>query len=169
MQWDVIEIGQYAGRRYTVPQLLFHDPGHLVRGLGIGMFDGPLEDQGKFVLERAKRIGIRDNADGRYEAEYRLGDFSDFQELAIVQADESSEAHRCVRLPFMDLLFAYRPAPYDRASSDRLIGCFNKIRFGRSFGNPMRPVLHRFFESDENFTGSHQRPKRLSFSNQDHV
>jgi hypothetical protein len=92
-----------------------------------------------------RRIAIKNDVDGRYEAEYRMGDRSDFQSLEIVEANEQTEAHRCVRLPVIDLLFAYRLTPYDRACSARLIRYFTRLYFLRLVGNPTRSAIHEFF------------------------
>jgi hypothetical protein len=136
-----------------MPQLLFHDPGHLVRAVADDIFRGELGHQAASVLDRAKRIAIKNNGDGCYEAEYRLGDRSDFQSLEIVKACQPTKSHRCVRLPVINLLFAYRLSPYDRASSQRLIRCFTRLYFPRLVGNPSLSAIHRFFGNDNNFVG----------------
>src|SRR5689334_16657139 len=118
MDWKVLDFGPYGGRRYTMPQLLLHDPGHLVRGVGDSIFEGELGLQAEKVLERAERIAIKNNAKGEYEAEYRLGERNDLRSLVIVKSDDPMAAPRCVRLLVIDLLFAYRLSPYDRASSE---------------------------------------------------
>ena len=154
MRWDILDFGPYADRRYTMPQLIFRDPGHVCRTVEFAFFEGLLGDEAQMVLERAKRIKIPDNDDGELETEYTLGDSSDFCSIAVVDSRDMALEGRCVRLPVIDLTFAYRLQPYNRAATSKLLRCGIELLFGRRFGCPLAGQLHKFFEDKDNFVGT---------------
>jgi len=151
MRWEILEFGPYAGRRYTMPQLIFRDPGHVCRAVEFGFFEGSLGDEAKRVLDCAKHIKIPGNDERELEGEYTLGDASDFRSLVVVHTGDGALEGHCVRLPVIDLTFAHRLEPSNRSATDKLLRCAIELLFGRKFGCPLAGQLNDFFEDEDNF------------------
>ena len=156
MNWRTIGFGVHGAR--TFPQVALRDPDWLFWACESAdnlLRDAVLFGQAKLVRDRASRIKIPNDPQGRLVARYVISN-GRFAGLQIVPRDTPSHegwGHQEIERPFIDLGLPRKLQPYDKRGGALLLSEVKPRLFPGANRLSMK-LCNDFFENESNFVTS---------------
>ena len=149
--WMEVNIGKWAGKEKTLPQVLIADPDWFFWAISNGVFKGVLADQAEMLARRAKAIKLPvSNGQARCVQHWITidGEYSHFK---LINSDQpphhgSSTESRCETL---DLQTPRLISKYDKLGCKQMMKSFKSHWFGGSAFTKYK--VESFFDDPANF------------------
>ena len=154
MAWTVVNFGKYAGKRKTLPQIIFEDPDWFFWCYDTKKFIGNLAVEAKEIHRKASSIRVPQEGKEPMEVEYIIDSsrekFSDMK-LVPISKPEHVGSSFTYRSKVIDLGVPSKFAAYDKQGGNQMIRRVRFYLFGDSKYKMTQKRCEEFFDKDENF------------------
>lgn len=151
MTWKTVNFGMWAGRGYTLPQVLIRDPDWFFWAIEDKVFPINLIAPAQKLSRRAKNIVIPERGAVKRCVAYVIGTDGKLHDAYLIRRSQGPHvgSSRQQRMDVLDLSFARRLMPYDKAGSAILIKRLRQDWFGGKVLT--KPRVEAFFSEKDNF------------------
>jgi hypothetical protein len=151
MKWIEVSFGKHKGK--TIPQIMWMDSDWAFWAYDQGFVKGQVNEQLRYVCERAKAIRIPENGKGKRFVKYVHDQRGKF---ATIDVHCDSEIPEWMRVSWntsdvIDLSYPRRTCAYDKLGNKNMIACAKAILFGDPSFKMTKSRCEEFFEDDSNF------------------
>ena len=149
--WSVVNFGKFAGKGFSLPQILTKDPDYFFWGVDEGVFKWALQREAEILARRATAIKIPKGDDIGDCIQYWLTPDGKFSGFAVI--DQTQPAHvgssTEIRRPVLNLEMPRKIKGYDKLGCRLMRKTFKYHWFGDK--NFTRARVEDFFSDARNF------------------
>jgi hypothetical protein len=149
--WMKVNLGKWAGKEKTLPQILIADPDWFFWAISKGVFKGILADQAEMLARRAKAIKVPVSNGPARCVQHWVSVAGEYSHFKLISADQPPHygSSTEIRHETLDLEFLRFIAHYDKAGYNQMIKNFKLHWFGgRAF---TKGKVESFFADPANF------------------